>query len=70
MKAKLDEYEGCFSVTLEPETMEEMARLVRFGMNRTSDLRSASVQAYSDGTVYGRITIGKSKRSNSLVPRR
>lgn len=70
MKVDLVENEGCFGITLTAENPVEMARLVRFGMNRTDKLNSASTDAYPDGRFVSHLVFAKHKRADSSVPKR
>ena len=70
MKIQFTEHEGCFEISLTAETMQEAAGLVRFGMNRTNEIRSAGADVYKDGTFGSNVVFGKSKKANSNVPRR
>ena len=63
MKVTMNEYESCFSINLEAETMEDASVLVRFGMNGTKELIHKGANSYKDGTFYGSVTIGKRKRT-------
>jgi hypothetical protein len=70
MKVDFAEHDGCFGITLHAETTAEMAALVRFGMNRTDKLNSASTDVYPDGRFISHLVFAKSKRANSDVPKR
>jgi len=70
MKITLAEHDGCFAFNLEAETTADAALLVRFGMNRTEEIRSAGVQANRDGTFSGHLVFAKSKRANNDIPKR
>jgi hypothetical protein len=70
MKATLTEHEGCYSIELTPESQVEAVSLIRLGMNRTQEVRSANTHAHQDGTVTSYVTFGKSKRADSMIPRR
>jgi len=67
MKAKLIEHGACFEIVLEPETTQEQAAIIRFGMNSTKDLRSLSANVYQDLTVSGYVILGKRKQATSAV---
>ncbi len=69
MKCKLIEHENMFEVAFEPETMEEAATLVRFGMNHTRELLRGGTAVYSDKTFHAYVQIGKAKRSAAQVSR-
>lgn len=70
MKVTLIENDGCFAINLVAENMEEAAKLVRFGMNRTDEIRSASTSVYGAGGFESHLVFGKHKRSDSSVPKR
>ncbi len=70
MKVECHEYDGCFSIELTAEHMQEAAFLTRFGMNRTEEVRSANTYVNADGQFEASVVFGKSKRSNNDVPRR
>lgn len=70
MKAKLREHPGCFGIDLTAETMEDAALLVRFGMNRTSELRNAGAMVNQDGSFSAYMVIGKRKDADATVQRR
>ena len=66
MKVTWSEHDGCFAVDLEAETLEEAAQFVRFGINRTSELRGAYVYANAKDVAVS-IVIGKRKQPSTLV---
>jgi len=70
MKVAFVEHEGCFAVDLEAETKEEAAQLVRFGMNRTDELRVCRTYVNAQGDFTSAIIFAKNKRSDSTIPRR
>ena len=70
MKFTLEEYEGCFSLNMQAETMAEAATLVRFGMNTTKELRSCSASAHKDGTFTAYVVVAKHRRACESVPKR
>lgn len=70
MKVTIEENEGCYAIKLIPETQKEVVELVRFGMNRTNEIRSANTHAFQDGEVRTKIVFGKSRRADSNIPRR
>lgn len=70
MKVKFAENDGCFAITMTAETVEDMTALVRFGMNRTDKINSASTNVFVDGAISSHLVFAKSKRANSDVPRR
>ena len=43
MKAEITEHDGCFEISLRAESIDDVADLVRFGCNKTKDLRSAMI---------------------------
>jgi hypothetical protein len=70
MKVVVNDHGGCFEISLEAETMSEVASLVRMGMNHTRDLRWTGANVFKDGKTFFGIILGESKRSDSIVPRR
>jgi hypothetical protein len=70
MKITLEEHDGCFAFDMQAETTAEAALLVRFGMNRTNEIRTAGVQANRDGTFTGNLIFGKHKHANNDIPKR
>lgn len=69
MKVNTREYDGCFAIDLEAETLDDAAWLVRMAMNRTVELRSAACRVTSMGPFSGSIAIGKRKQAVISVPR-
>ena len=76
MKVVFEEYSGCFSINLTPESVEEIMDLTRFGMLSTKELRHVSVripararppapQKWPDAN----IVIGRNKRDVDTVPK-
>lgn len=70
MIASVNDHGGCFEISLEAETMAETVALVRIGMNHTKELRWCGANVFKDGKVFFGITLGQSKRADSIVPRR
>ncbi len=70
MKATVIEYDGCFSIDLTAETMQEAATLVRLGMNRTDEHRYIASTVSKEGGFAFCVTFVKSKRANHAVPKR
>lgn len=66
MLVNMQEFGGCFDVELTAETVEEAALLVRFGLNRTKEVRSAEAYATS-GQITGSIVLGKRKEAKSRI---
>lgn len=67
MKVEVVEQVGSFGIEMIAETLAEGALLVRFGLNRTTELRNASARAYQDGGIYGSIVLGKRKQATSYI---
>ena len=67
MKLKFAELEGCFSIDLDAETLEDAAFLVRFGINATSELRCATSYVDQNGSFGSAIVIGKRKQPTNEV---
>lgn len=70
MKATVTEYDGCFSIDLQAETMSEAATLVRMGMNRTEKIHYATSTVEKNGGFNSSFVFKKSKRANNDVPKR
>ena len=70
MKLKFDEYEGCFSIELEAESLADAAFLVRMGMNTTQEIRVCGTTVMQNGDFYGHLVLAKNRRADSAVPRR
>lgn len=69
MKVQLSEYEGCFSVDLTAETMQDAVALARLGMNATKEMRSLGTYATTADGFTGSIVIGKQHRSSCEIQR-
>lgn len=67
MKAQFTEHEGCFSIDLQAENMQDAALLVRLGTNATSELRHLSTVVNQCGTFESSIVIAKRKQATSVV---
>ena len=67
MTIKFVEHVGCFELSIQPETKEEVVSLARFGLNRTKELRYASVYFNQDGTSSASIVIGKKKQPTTYI---
>ncbi len=70
MIIEFDEHEGCFAITMTAENMAEAAQLVRFGMNRTDKINSASSDVHQDGSFSSSLVFAKNKRANCAIPKR
>jgi hypothetical protein len=72
MKITLTEFERCFSFDMEAETLAEAAMLVRFGMNRTDEIRSGDTLVNKHPIIdfTASLVIGKSRRASNVVPKR
>lgn len=70
MKISLVENDGCFALQFQAESMEDAGLLVRFGTNRTDEIRTAGVLVGKDGSFSGHLVIGKNKRADGYVKRR
>jgi hypothetical protein len=62
MKAELKELNGCFSLDIEPETMEEQVALARLAINRTKNRTEVYVDAYSDNVLTASIIMSKKSK--------
>jgi len=69
MKIIVTEFDRCFGFELTAENMAEAATLVRFGMNRT-EIRVCNASVCKDGMFGAHLVFGKSRRSDSAVPKR
>jgi hypothetical protein len=70
MRVDLVENGGCFAITMTAENPVDMAQLVRFGMNRTDKLNSASTQVFKDGLFTSHLVFAKHRHAGSDVPKR
>lgn len=70
MKIEAAEHQNCFLFTLTAESIEDAALLVRFGLNRTKELKYASAQASEEGKFTGDICFGKKKNWTSNIERK
>lgn len=64
MKAEINEYDGCFSINLEPECMEEFSQLARMAMGHTKEVRGITTHFFRDGTGFFDCSIGKKKKDD------
>jgi hypothetical protein len=67
MKAKLIEFDGAFLVDLEPESKEDLALLVRLGLNGIKEPTDFWVNVHKDLTASASIRIMKRIRVESRV---
>lgn len=67
MRATLVDRGDCYELELEPESMEDMAKLVRFALNVRKEVRSVDTYAFNDDTVKAWVMLGKRARSESVV---
>lgn len=67
MEIKMYEYGHCFHFSLKPETMEDQALLVRFGMNATNELSNFNVFVGKDGLMSGYINIKERSRKLDYI---
>lgn len=63
MKAKAEEYDDGYEITLGPENVKEAAVLTRMAMNATSKPAEVSVFFGKDGVVHASVLTGKRKTS-------
>jgi hypothetical protein len=68
MKASIYEHGGCFELYLAADTMEEAAKIVRFGVNHTKEIRHCSSSVTPNGTFVISAVFGKLKLSQSNIP--
>lgn len=62
MKAKLTEYEGCFSIELTAEDLKEAAAIARMGSGSTMEVRTKCASASKEGEFTAHVVFGKDKR--------
>ena len=67
MKVEFSEDPDGFWLNLEAESVEDVRLLVRYGLNRTKELRYAEVFAPKDGPVVAQVSLGIRKERSSLV---
>lgn len=67
MKFNLVEYDGCFSLDMEAETLEDAAQIMRFKMNAKKEIRSINASAHKGGKIYGYIVLGKIRNVRSSI---
>ena len=65
MKVNVEEYDGCFSIDFEPETISDTVMLVRMKLNGIKEVRNITAYAWKDGTITGSVVIGKRKQVRS-----
>ncbi len=66
MKVEFHEYDGCFSIDLTAENVCEAAKLARFGMNSTKELRSHGTDV-EKGSIGAFIVIGKRRNPSTTI---
>jgi len=67
MKIKINEFDGCFSFDFTPETMEDIAMLVRAKKNGLREVRGMFVYCNRDLSVNGSLVIGKRKEEKTAI---
>lgn len=70
MKATLTEYDGCFRIDLEAESITDAVKLTRLGVNHTKELRSVGAYATSKGEFLASVVIGRRREATSAIPRK
>lgn len=70
MRATVREFDGCFGVELAADNAEDIATLVRLGMNAKAELRYFATTVNRDGSTGCSLTFPKHRRANNAVPRR
>ena len=69
MQVVFRESANCFEIFLKPETMEEAAKIVRFGMNRTTNPKS--IYVYANSTNFdATIIFGSKRNTGGLIPQK
>jgi hypothetical protein len=67
MQVKLTEFSRCFGIDLVPDTMEEQALLIKFGMNATKEVKNLATTVHVDNKIFSWFVLGKRKQSVSVV---
>jgi hypothetical protein len=67
MKAAVCEFDGCFSIELRPETLEEVTMLSRMKMNCKKEIRTMETSFRKDGSVETYIVFPRAKRSRCVI---
>ena len=67
MKARIIEHGTMFELVVEPETQDELAQVIRLGINATKERISMSSHVYKDLTAMFYATISKKKRATSNI---
>lgn len=68
MRAICAEHEGCFEIVLTADTLAEASTLVRFGLNRTTEMRHATTWTTRNSADIGMsLVIGKRKNVVSEI---
>uniref|UniRef100_A0A6M3LJU8 Uncharacterized protein n=1 Tax=viral metagenome TaxID=1070528 RepID=A0A6M3LJU8_9ZZZZ len=61
MKATINDHRAIFEIVLEPESMEEIAQLIRFKLNARKIVSGIYCSAYRDKTVRAGFFVGHRK---------
>jgi hypothetical protein len=61
MKITIEEYDGCFSINLQPETLKDAAKIIRLQKNHVKEVSSISSVCRKDLAIYCSVVIGKRK---------
>ena len=67
MKVKVEEFESCFGIDLEPENLEDATFLIRMGINATKEVRSVNACAEKNSGITGYVVLGKRKIPSSQI---
>lgn len=69
MKVMLHDEDASFWIELEAESMEDAARIVRFGVGATKEILHTSASANKNGRFTCTIGIGRYKGSGASIPK-
>ena len=67
MKARIIEHDSMFELIIEPETQDELAQIIRAGMNVTKERISIYTHVYKNLTSMFYMIISKRKRATSEI---
>jgi len=67
MKVNFIEYSDDFGIIFEAETVEDASKLVRYGINKTKEIKYSEVFADRDEKVSMQIVIRKKKQSRCII---
>lgn len=67
MKIAFMEHDGCFSLDLTAETVQDAAHLARLGLTAKKEVRLIHAYPDGDGTFTASVVIGKSTIKSSTI---